>query len=316
MFVLRRWTNKLWGRDGQVRVSYMCDQLLLIQLPSQSTYEWILENGPWFYFENLLYLRPWTPGISVEDLGRKALPIWFKMTNVPLEYVDYEGLGRIASWIGIPLGVDQTTKLGGRLGLAKVLVELIAGDAFPDHITLWPVEDRSIKVGLEYCFLPPVCRKCKLFGKSCGCEMVVGKQVWVKKVQSVEDRVQANNKGKEVISDMIVDPQLAAICDTPIQEASSSGTVARGVQGFNLDRSFLVVANASAHLQAADEFQRVVHGARPRVWSPRASPTSVLHVSPSSFSVLSDIDESEVVKLQVAPRKDSKKLGAKPPSFI
>ncbi|CAL1380776.1 unnamed protein product [Linum trigynum] len=56
LYVLRLRVNKLWGRDVLVTVWLLYDKMLLIQLPNQKVCEWILENGPWFWFNNLLYL--------------------------------------------------------------------------------------------------------------------------------------------------------------------------------------------------------------------------------------------------------------------
>ncbi|CAL1378577.1 unnamed protein product [Linum trigynum] len=175
LYVLRRWVNKLWGRDGLVRVSLLYDNMLLIQLPNQKVCEWILENGPWFWFNNLLYLRPWVPGISFEDLGRKALAIWMNLANVPLEYNDFQGLSRIASWIGVPLGMDHTTRMGDRHGFAKVLVELTVEIEYPDHVLLWPDDDSSIRIGITYYNLPPICHVCHLFGTTGSCADHQGK---------------------------------------------------------------------------------------------------------------------------------------------
>ncbi|CAL1360762.1 unnamed protein product [Linum trigynum] len=276
--------------------------------------EWILENGPWFDFNNLLYLRPWTPEISFEDLGRKALPIWVHLDTVPLEYNDYQGLSHIASWIGVPLGVDHTTRMGDRHGFAKVLVELTVESECPNHVLLWPDDDSSLRIGITYCNLPHVCHKYHLFCITGECAAHQG-QKWVpkqvsqqvnslvsipKKVQSdkvespkkVQDQLVLSGKGKEVVI-YNADPQLNAMIpeftpkvDTPIP--------------LNLERSFQAVAT-SPKLPTEDEFQRVVNGAKPRVWSPQQSPK--LQISTSAFSVLSKLDETSTIKVQEAPRK-------------
>ncbi|CAL1393791.1 unnamed protein product [Linum trigynum] len=331
LYVLRRWVNKLWGRDGLVRVSLLYDKMLLIQLPNQQVCEWILENGPWFWFNNLLYLRPWVPGISVEDLGRKALPIWVHLANVPLEYNDFQGLSRIASWEGVPLGVDHTTRVGNRHEFAKVLVELTAESEFPDHVLLWPDDDSSIRIGVSYCNLPPVCLVCKLFGVSGACVAHHGKQ-WVpvtQKTQEVlsspvqaaaEEEVQnvpvatltTSGKGKEVQES--VDPQLQAIFTSP------SLVDASRIIPQNLEKSFSAVAGSSSpKLPTDDEFQRVLNGAKPRVWS-NDKAKGAIQASTSSFIVLSHLGDKESGRIMDAPKKKDvrrdqwKGGGGKPPT--
>ncbi|CAL1401731.1 unnamed protein product [Linum trigynum] len=80
------------------------------------------------------------------------------------------------------------------------------------------------------------------------------------------------------------------------------------MQEVNLEKSFAAECSSSV-LPSETEFQLVVNGARPRIWSPQASPTSVLQLS-QSFDLLRNLDEGTTVILQAALRKDGKKGGA------
>lgn len=59
------------------------------------------------------------------------LPIWIKMSNVPLEAWTVKGIGALASRVGKPLIMDAVTAgmcqvVMGRVGYARVLVEVQA----------------------------------------------------------------------------------------------------------------------------------------------------------------------------------------------
>ncbi|CAL1358984.1 unnamed protein product [Linum trigynum] len=313
----RHWANKLWGRDGIVRVSLLGNQLILIQLPTQETCDWILKSGSWFYSDNLIYLRPWTPGNDVEDLGNKALPIWVKFTNVPLEYINFQGMSRMGSWLGIPLGVDHTTRMGGRLGCAKALVELKASGEFPNYVLVWPTDDRSIRVGVAYSHLPPICGHCQSFGLNCGCgkneralkdkgiqESREVERVWVRK-KAVGGKTKGTpnhnsgspvtmDKGKSVVSDSMQHSRLL---------------IGSNCVGINLEHTFQSVAECSSpQLPTEDEFQKVVNGARLRCWLPLLCPTSVLQTT-QSFAALQGLGDREITQLQAAPKKGVRKGG-------
>ncbi|CAL1403426.1 unnamed protein product [Linum trigynum] len=222
--------------------------------------------------------------------------------------------------------------MGDKHGFAKVLVELTVDSECPDHVLLWLDDDSSIRIGVTYCNLPPVCQVCHLFGITRSCAEHQGKKWVAKPVQMeqvvstdlrwdvmVEEVIQeavvdfqgASEKGKEVV--VYDDPQLMAIF-------TSSASMGGGqIVPQNLEKSFQEVATSSSpKLPSEDEFQRVVNGARPRVWLSQDS-SKGNQVSHSSFSVLGKLGDKEASKVQDAPRKkevkkDVKKGGGKPPT--
>ncbi|CAL1390110.1 unnamed protein product [Linum trigynum] len=115
--------------------------------------------------------------------------------------------------------------------------------------------------------------------------------------QQVVSGKSGESKGKEVeISED--DPQLQAIFLSP--------TVNEGerIAPQNLEKSFLGVAGSpSPKLPTEDEFQRVVNGAKPRVWISSESAKHSIQASTSSFSVLSKLGDKEASKILDAPKK-------------
>ena len=69
------------------------------------------------------------------------MPVWVKLLNIPLEAWSTKGISAVASGIGKPLIMDQTTAKMcnegiGRLGYARVLVEISAEKEFKDKIEI------------------------------------------------------------------------------------------------------------------------------------------------------------------------------------
>ncbi|CAL1395505.1 unnamed protein product [Linum trigynum] len=43
---LRFWANWIWGKQGEVKVSMLEDQMVLFQFPCELTCRWVFEGGP------------------------------------------------------------------------------------------------------------------------------------------------------------------------------------------------------------------------------------------------------------------------------
>ncbi|XP_028107535.1 uncharacterized protein LOC114306486 [Camellia sinensis] len=99
--------------------------------------------------------------LSKED--KKTIPIWVKFYNIPLEYWDGDGLGRIASAVGVPLFMDQLTSSGSRISFARLCVDISAESAFPDSFLLTD-GDISMNIHVEYQGVPSRCTHCHGFG--------------------------------------------------------------------------------------------------------------------------------------------------------
>ncbi|CAL1406465.1 unnamed protein product [Linum trigynum] len=164
---LQSWATAIWGRDGAVRVSRFGARMFVFQFPSSSTSKWVFRTGPWHFQGNQLYLRKWSPGIQPVNLLVETLPIWVSIWGIPLEYHSTEGLEWIASTVGPPLWMDKTTRVGGKLGFAKVCVDLSADCGFPAKVRLYPDDDPFFEVTVEYLNLPRVCSQCQVYGHDC-----------------------------------------------------------------------------------------------------------------------------------------------------
>ncbi|CAL1394845.1 unnamed protein product [Linum trigynum] len=87
--------------------------------------------------------------------------------------------------------MDKTTRVGGQLGYAKVCVDLAADCGFPSSIRLYPDEDPSFAVEVEYLNLPRVCPVCAVYGHDCNV-LARSNKKWVVK-QKVQSTVEAGS---------------------------------------------------------------------------------------------------------------------------
>ncbi|XP_026398606.1 uncharacterized protein LOC113294425 [Papaver somniferum] len=107
--------------------------------------------------------RPWTLLVEQELAELKTVPIWINMRNVPLHLWNVKGLGKLASFIGVPLMLDKQTATRSRMNYAMVFVEVTVDSDLPSHIDAL-VGNTKIKVPVEYTWKPQKCSHCVVFG--------------------------------------------------------------------------------------------------------------------------------------------------------
>ena len=136
----------------------------------------VLQSDHWMIKDVPIFIQRWQPGTCLTKAKHDKVPVWVKIHDVPLEAWSVEGIGRIASRIGIPLDMDTYTKEmcvegKGRCAYARVLIEISACTPWEEFIEVqtW---DLTTKTGvdhslqLEYSWVPTRCDKCKVYDHS------------------------------------------------------------------------------------------------------------------------------------------------------
>ncbi|PWA53701.1 hypothetical protein CTI12_AA443880 [Artemisia annua] len=137
---------------------------------------YIVNNGPWLVNNKPLIVQKWDINMSVDKTELEELPIWIKLSNLPLEAWTTKGISALASRVGKPVIMDNVTasmcKMGiGRVGFARVLVEVSAKKELPSEIEVvyrngQEKEMCRKKVKVLYDWKPSRCETCCVFGHS------------------------------------------------------------------------------------------------------------------------------------------------------
>jgi hypothetical protein len=129
------------------------------------------------------FVRRWSPGMQLLTLSLSSVPVWINLHNLPLEFWNATCLSHFASGVGIPICVNSVTEEQRRLGFARVLVEVAVESEFPKEIDVVDLNDRIIKIGVEYPWVPIKCKKCSFFGHATHTCSKTEKAVWVPRKQ-------------------------------------------------------------------------------------------------------------------------------------
>ncbi|KAL7176506.1 hypothetical protein ACSBR2_029938 [Camellia fascicularis] len=200
-----------WKNMGLNEVSVNGEGFMFFFFDNTDSCDSVLEGGPWYVGNQLLLLKRWKRMMKLTKDSVSQIPIWVKLFNVPMEYWDFEGLNRIASFIGTPLFMDHLTSSGTRISFAKVCVEVSVESVIPESFFV-KCGDEAVEIRVEYQGIPAKYENCKVFGhntKNC-IKSQVAKLVQMQKEteNEKEDKWKTvKAKGKKKIGEFLPPPK-------------------------------------------------------------------------------------------------------------
>ncbi|GLT57600.1 hypothetical protein SLA2020_305610 [Shorea laevis] len=94
------------------------------------------------------------------------MQIWVKIWGIPMTLYTPQGLGYVASAIGVPVCLDKATEERVHINYAQVCVEVDTDKVanLPSSIPIDGVNQQPIELLFEYPWLPVKCGNCKKEG--------------------------------------------------------------------------------------------------------------------------------------------------------
>ncbi|GKB85818.1 RNA-directed DNA polymerase, eukaryota, reverse transcriptase zinc-binding domain protein [Tanacetum coccineum] len=161
----------------------------------------IVEQSPWIVNGKPLMVQKWNPDVCIKKAEPGKIPIWIKLSNIPLEAWSVKGIIALSSKLGKPLVMDNMTASmchngTGRAAYARVMIEIDAKKGYKDSIEIHYKDKhdcliRTKFVKVEYSWKPASCSTCGVFGHSnSSCQNIrvnIDKQDEKKKYQKKQD---------------------------------------------------------------------------------------------------------------------------------
>nr|GEW43884.1 hypothetical protein [Tanacetum cinerariifolium] len=133
----------------------------------------VIEKGPWMVSNRPLIVKQWNIEIRMQKAERSKLPVWVRMTDVPLEAWSIEGISALTSSLGMLMIMDTMTASMchsgiGRMDFARVLVEMDVVKEFKRKLKCNKKMRNKIKgvkkVSVTFDWKPAACTHCRVFG--------------------------------------------------------------------------------------------------------------------------------------------------------
>lgn len=108
-------------------------------------------------------VKEWSSDFDFHKEILRKLPIWVKFHGLPANCWSTNSLSRINSLIGSPKYTYNCTTRLKRIAYARVLIEVDVTQHLLKEVNM-EIGDNRIRQGVEYEWLPTVCRKCNVVG--------------------------------------------------------------------------------------------------------------------------------------------------------
>ncbi|XP_071702801.1 uncharacterized protein [Rutidosis leptorrhynchoides] len=168
--------RRMWGIFDFKEVTKTAAGFYLCKFKSEKGMKEVLENGPWLINNVPFIINQWFPGVWLQKIEPRKVPLWVCVHNLPVELWNGKSIGKLVSSIGKPILMDKVTlerckSKNGRFGFARVLVEVDASDELPNSLefsfpAIGPYPARVGCLEVTYQWKPHVYTHCKLFGHS------------------------------------------------------------------------------------------------------------------------------------------------------
>ncbi|GAV90764.1 DUF4283 domain-containing protein/zf-CCHC_4 domain-containing protein, partial [Cephalotus follicularis] len=158
--------ERKWSQVGQFSFHVVGNGVFMVKFVNGHARDWVLDNGPWDFWGYHLAMRKWSKDMSLALEDCKSIPIWVKLSRVPIQYWTKLGLSYIASVLGKPLHLDANTTNRYALSFAHVCIDMEASSSVPDSIVLELDDGITTIIGVEYPWRPASCTLCKVFDHS------------------------------------------------------------------------------------------------------------------------------------------------------
>ncbi|KAJ9536545.1 hypothetical protein OSB04_un000297 [Centaurea solstitialis] len=172
--VVLNYVKTVWNKYGFVDAMMNDNGVYFFKFNDVGGCTQVIESGPLMIRGAPLFVSLWDPVKGISKPVHDTCPLWIKLHNVPLVAFNREGIGRIASALGISKQMDACTasmcdKAWGRPGFAKVLVDVWAvGELKKELEVIIPNvnggDDVTVKIRVEYVWEPLQCSHCLVFG--------------------------------------------------------------------------------------------------------------------------------------------------------
>ncbi|GAV67836.1 DUF4283 domain-containing protein, partial [Cephalotus follicularis] len=180
--------ERKWSQVGNFSFHVVGNGVFLVNFANGQARDWVLENGPWDIWGYHLAVRKWSKDMVLALEDCKSIPIWVKLTRVPVQYWTKLGLSYIASVLGKPLHMDANTTKRHALSFARVCIDMEATSSFPDNIILELDDGTTTTIGVEYPWRPASCTLCKVFDHSNKTCPRAARREWMPKPQVLAQR--------------------------------------------------------------------------------------------------------------------------------
>jgi hypothetical protein len=106
---LERAMQRAWGLHSFAQFKDISDNRFVVRFSSEGDWKHVMKNGPWQFDFNVILLREFNGSVRPSDMVFDSLDIWFRVLDLPMDFMNSAYGEFIGGWIGkyIQTDVDE-----------------------------------------------------------------------------------------------------------------------------------------------------------------------------------------------------------------
>lgn len=162
--VVKNLIRSMWKLGEDLKIVDVGDGLLQFKFSMASQMQWVWNNGPWCFDNQLLALRHWEKGMTVRSVRFTHLPFWVQVWGLPFDLMNEEAGHDIGRGLGKAIEVDCKAFKSNQARFLRVRVELPLDKPLRRGGPVVSPEGDEVRVAFRYERLVGWCYACGKIG--------------------------------------------------------------------------------------------------------------------------------------------------------
>lgn len=116
---LTNYLHKQCEIKGATEIFYHAEGYYVVRFDNSADKEKMLYEGPYMLASRPIIVKEWCPDFCFEKKVLKEVPLWVRLSRLPLTCLSEDSLSRIGSVIGKPVCADECTSKQQRISNAR-----------------------------------------------------------------------------------------------------------------------------------------------------------------------------------------------------
>ena len=116
--------RSVWKLGSYLKIVDVGDGLLQFKFSLESQLQWVWDNGPWSFDNNILALQRWEKGLTTRMVSFTSLPMWVQVWGLSFDLINEEAGLDIRRGIGFVVEVDCVALASDQAHFLHIRVEV------------------------------------------------------------------------------------------------------------------------------------------------------------------------------------------------
>ena len=156
--------RSVWKFGQDLQMTGVGDGLIQFKFSMDSQFQWVLQNGPWSFDNQLLLLQCWERGMTALSVNFLTIPLWVQVWGLPFDLFNEEASTDIGNGIGTVVAVDSKSLASDQARFLRIRVEVPLDKLLHRGASILSPEGDTIWVVFHYEHLVGLCFQCGRLG--------------------------------------------------------------------------------------------------------------------------------------------------------